>query len=283
MPPVRLLEPLSPTSPNPLSALGEAGERLSGDCHLVASYPRSGNKFMRSLLCAYATVYDSRTDAPEYKTVTITPRGVVMSPAGGADALNEARLMGETALLAKTHAGSWPRRCALSAVIRIYMVRHPLDVLASALNFFIARGLTRPFRGAAPDSLESLIQGGDIQAQIDAFIGKRGHPYYARSFGAWLDHVMSWSARGPLTATHVVRYEDLAADPKSALASVFARHNAHFNPDRADLAIKAAMTQRKIELGRAGGYLKDVLSPAQKAAARDAFAPALDRFEYEIA
>ena len=58
--------------------------------------------------------------------------------------------------------------------------------------------------------------------------------------------------------------------------------DAPFDREAAQVALGPANAVTEIELGRGRDYLGAVLTEDQKQRARDAFAPALERFDYEI-
>jgi len=272
------------------AARAAAGASISGAAFAVASYPRSGNKMMRTLLRAYAEraqadLKDLPEDAPARQAfqaatlaVAVTPRGDVVSSVAGARELSEIALFGRRFVLAKTHAPTWPSACVLTPFFRLHMVRHPMDVLASGLNFLHLRGVA--VDGAVPPPLRKLIRTGAIAAHVDAFIEARGAPHYAPAFGSWLDHALAAPESGAGSLT--LRFEDVAADPVGEAARIFDALDAAFDPEIARAALRPADSVRYIELGRGGNYLADVLTDTQRARARDAFAPALERFGYEI-
>ncbi|MBA4801416.1 MAG: sulfotransferase domain-containing protein [Euryhalocaulis sp.] len=288
--------PPSPRGPEGFRAVARrTGVTISGDCAVVASYPRSGNKMTRTFLHFYAGNPDpaalERLRADEgrfldylgrFKSALVTPKGRVLCHRIAPEDLKDIDLMGRPGVLAKTHAPDWPERCVLKPFVHIYLVRHPLDVLASSLNFLFSRKLAEGFAHSAPKPLDALIESGEIAAYIDDFIAKEGVAHFTPSFGSWLDHVMTWPDRESGAPVACLKYEDVVADPAGQYARAFAAAGAPFDAARAGRALALADQSRGIELKRGGGYLGDVLTPAQKAAAKDAFGPALDRFGYEI-
>ena len=79
-----------------------------------------------------------------------------------------------------------------------------------------------------------------------------------------------------------LRYEDIVRDPVAEYGRVFAAMDAPFDRAAAQAALGPANAVTEIELGRGRDYLGAVLTEDQKQRARDAFAPALERFGYEI-
>jgi len=253
---------------------------------IVASYPRSGNKMTRTLLRAYANYSDpaiatldgddpARAAALEACVqVAVSPQGVVTCKTAP-DELRDLGLFGRRFVLAKTHAALWPSPPDLTPRLFLYIVRHPLDVFASAIQY-------RHARGASDKSFDALVASGEISALLDAFIDQRGAPAFQRPYGSWLDHVLAGSEPDPGCPRLTLRFEDIAADPAATLSRIADSLGARVQTRVLPGALEAAASIRKIELGRGGRYLDGVISREQIARARDAFGPALDRFDYEI-
>ena len=87
----------------------------------------------------------------------------------------------------------------------IYVVRNPLDV---AISYAHHSGVT------VDDAIARM-------AATDAETAGSDSAVY-EVHGSWSQHVWSWT-RNPHRALHVVRYEDLLADPRNAFAAM-ARH-----------------------------------------------------------
>lgn len=263
-----------------------AGADICGRAIAVASYPRSGNKMTRTFLRAYALHVQPEFDVENHDDparqaflnahfeAAVNPRGEVVSSVTTARELTDVSLFGRRLVIAKTHAARWPGECVLDPVFRLYVVRHPLDVLASSLNFLMRRE-----RGGG--ALDALIASGEIAGHIDDFIARRGVAHYQRPFGSWLDHVTGWTDPDG-EAAFWLRYEDIVRNPVAEYGRVFAAMDAPFDRAAAQAALGPANAVTEIELGRGRDYLGAVLTEDQKQRARDAFAPTLERFDYEI-
>lgn len=146
----------------------------------------------------------------------------------------------------------------------IYIVRNPMDVAISYAHY----------SGASIDDAISRM------AMSDAETAGTDIAVYEVQ-GSWSQHVWSWT-RNPHRALHVVRYEDLLADPRNAFATM-ARHLLLTSTrrqlaraiDRSSFARLQAQEREKgfrerpptaaqnfFREGRAGQW-KDVLTPAQ--------------------
>jgi hypothetical protein len=146
----------------------------------------------------------------------------------------------------------------------IYVVRNPLDIAISYAHH-------------SGSSIDAAI---DRMAATDAETDGSDQAVY-EVHGSWTQHVWSWT-RNPHHALHVVRYEDMLADPQQAFAAM-ARH-LHLTSTRRHLAraierssfarLKAQEREKGFRErppqadrnffreGRAGQW-KEVLTPAQ--------------------
>jgi hypothetical protein len=162
----------------------------------LASYPKSGNTWVRFLVCS---LLFGRQDsaaalnvlAPDlHETETLSPE--------------------RSAALLKTHrafSSQLPYAAETSAAI--YVVRDPADVLAS--NFFYAqrRG------GAAADGP------GAFDRYVEQFIDNRGDPLWIeRGMGSWDENVRSWLHGKHPFQVLTVRYEDLSSDPEQVCSAI---------------------------------------------------------------
>jgi hypothetical protein len=190
----------------------------------LASYPRSGNTFLRALLANLESGLDRPLSAEEiafygageksetlWLELTGTPaetrsfeqewraRGAYM------DRLRARPGVGPVML--KTHTLNGVAFGLPSFEIRpddhvVYIVRHPLDVLVSAASFY----------GIQPPAMaERLLTAGAFNAQA----GRA--PF--ETTGSWLENVAGWlnETRCPIT---LVRYSDLLANPSRELGRV---------------------------------------------------------------
>ncbi len=135
----------------------------------------------------------------------------------------------------------------------IYLIRHPIDVMASAWDFDnLTAGVTRTadspeFRAFVRRWLET---GGD------AFPG----------CGTWVQHVRSWLSQSEIPV-HLVRYEDLVDRPEIELASIFSFLRIAVPADRSRRAIElssmkamAAMEEAEVGKRREGVFFRNSLA-----------------------
>ena len=155
----------------------------------LASYPKSGNTWLRFIIANLILGKVESSDAVRQ----LVPDFHV--------AINWQHLRGNRALIVKTHLKYFdklPLREDTKAVV--YIVRNPLDVVVSALNY------------------SSLIHGELSQERRQAFIAEfleHGglQEWKHLGFGAWDENALSWHDKAMPFPRLTLRYEDLKANP----------------------------------------------------------------------
>lgn len=268
---------------------------MAARIYWLASYPRSGNTWLRVLL-ANALYDDARTSQRIAELIPnihfgVTGRHLMLSPF----------------TIVKTH---WPYREDLplrgEVAGAIYLLRHPADVMASTIRYQYMTGL--PGSGAlSPAAIRRRAR-----EWAGLFLKRRGAPHWHRSgFGGWDDHVQSWTETNRSIPVHVVRYEDLKADTAARLAAICEFVGSPADPVRIEAAVARSSLERMRRLeqaeidagvphlfhGSAGAQpagrglrfidsanstVGRLLEPTgkERAAARDVFAATLARFGY---
>jgi hypothetical protein len=155
----------------------------------IASYPKSGNTWMRFFAC---NLLFGRQESAE-SLGTLIPD---LHEMGKIEALPTAEG------LYKTHfpfSTALPSAHATSGAI--YVVRDPADVLTS--NFFYSQRSTEH-----PDESSAAFD-----AYVEQFIAAGGDARWReRGMGSWEENVRSWTGRLPFPVV-TVRYEDMVRDP----------------------------------------------------------------------
>lgn len=180
----------------------------------LASYPKSGNTWLRFLLYAYL-FGDIRTSGDINRKIP----GIHRQPTAKPDE-------GES-LFIKTHFLLGERHPHLPLTERaVYIKRHPKDILLSGLNY-------HRMTGALPEN-----QTDEQYARI--FIARGADPIWiAHGFGTWDQHLTSWTTTDRFPV-HVTTYERLKSDAAGELAQVL-RFIGHEPDDaRIEAAVKAA-------------------------------------------
>lgn len=160
----------------------------NGSVIWIASYPKSGNTWVRFLICNL--VFGPQETAARLNELApdIHELGPYIElPAGP--------------LFVKTHF-RFGRELPLveRSVGLIYIVRHPADVMLS--NFHYARRSN----GIPPDTT--------LDRYFEHYLSARGDPRWVRlGAGGWDEHVRSWLAVRHSFPVLLLRYEDLLTDP----------------------------------------------------------------------
>jgi len=190
----------------------------------LASYPKSGNTWMRALLTNYLADSVVSADINTLDGGPIASDRVWFDEWAGveASALPEAvvdrlrpdvyRCLAaatEDTLYMKVH-DAWtvtdrggPMFPADVTQTVVYIVRNPLDLAASCAHHW---GV------GVGEAVERMCQPGWSMRE-------GGAPHLPMRLGAWSEHVRSWLDESGLPI-HIVRYEDLLRDPESSFAAV---------------------------------------------------------------
>jgi hypothetical protein len=157
----------------------------------IASYPKSGNTWVRFLLA----------HAMGASVEQVDDLGAHIPPVGRVDE-NDPRLDSDEGLLVKTHHRLTPELPLLERTDRaIYVMRDPRDVLLSCIRYM-------PFRQAASDR-RVLCANLSAPKYARRFVRTGGDPAWALgAYGTWRENVESWTGRTPFPVL-TVRYEDL--------------------------------------------------------------------------
>ena len=185
----------------------------------IASYPKSGNTWMRFMACNLLFGPQQSAEALSFLAPDIHEVGP--QPLAAHSGLVKTHFLHSPALpLAERTAAA------------IYVVRQPADVLESNFHY------SRRSAGLAGESRE------EFDRYVDAFIQHRGDPRWLQlGMGSWEDNVRSWlGARHPFRVIPV-RYEDLTADPRKVCAMLAQL----FRPESTDLEIDAAVANSSFD------------------------------------
>jgi aryl sulfotransferase len=173
----------------------------------IASYPRSGNTWLRFLLAAYL-LGEARDSRAVEARIPNFHRG------------NIDQAWAHDPVLGKTHL-PWNERHPLHEKTRggIYLIRHPKDVLLSNLNYFKLQG----------EAVED-------RAFVLDFVQHGGVGWWHDSMGSWEEHAASWIESASLPRL-VIRYEEMKEKPHAALAAVIRFLGLEPEPERIDRAV----------------------------------------------
>lgn len=213
----------------------------------VASYPRSGNTWLRFLI-ANLLISPVESSAELNNLIPGIHRGV------RAD-----HLFGNRTTFIKTH-WAWRQDLPLreDVIGAIYIVRNPLDVAVSSATY---RLLSHGERAAGMTPAERAAE----QARLlDRFIAEGGDPVWRQQgMGSWDENVRSWLAKSNPVPRLILRYEDLKADPAKHVTDICRFLNVTKTAEEVGQAVARssldrlrAMEEREIA-GRQEGFFYD--------------------------
>jgi hypothetical protein len=170
----------------------------------VASYPRSGNTWLRFLI-ANLLIRPVDSSAELNRVLPAIHRGV-----------NAEHLFGPRTTFIKTH---WAWRPDLplreDVVGAIYILRNPLDVAVSNANYRLL-GSGREAARMTPENRAARLS-----QLIDRFIAEGGDPVWRQQgMGSWDENVRSWMAKSNPVPRLILRYEDMKADTARIAADI---------------------------------------------------------------
>jgi hypothetical protein len=195
----------------------------------IVSYPKSGNTWTRAFLHNLFKVISGELDSQNINalsrfTVSVSGKELYAQALGfkptdkhrneTAAARHEVqrRVAAELEglIFTKTHQALMVDRGSTTINLEvtagaIYIVRNPLDV-AISLAPHLGRSLDEAIAITGRQNAETVV----TETQIHEMVG------------SWSQHVLSWT-RKPHQAIHVMRYEDMLADPRSTFGAL-ARH-----------------------------------------------------------
>ncbi len=156
--------------------------------------------------------------------------------------------------LIKSHFPYAPAQPTVRVTKRaIYLIRHPLDVMASAFDFDT---LTSGGERAAYDAAFRSYARRWVESGGDAF------PWC----GTWIHHVRSWLTQSAIPV-QLVRYEDLVDQPEAELASVLAflgfqvpEARRAFAIEKSSMKAMAAIEEDEVSSRRDGIFFRDSLA-----------------------
>lgn len=173
----------------------------------IYSFPKSGNTWMRHIIAAAAgrSLVDAAPDI--YK-----------------DKLFESRIrIGNVVrYFYKSHRHQEQtsfKRLQFENAGLIYLLRHPLDVFLSQLNY-LSRNVAESDRFQIPcDSVESVIANGDLDIFFSTFLALGSLRPGFKEAGSWFESAAWWTRQAATDRRiAIVRYEALKTDPQGALA-----------------------------------------------------------------
>ena len=210
-----------------------------------ASYPKSGNTWLRLMLEAYrcngnVNINDVRictSDGSRSVIMAVSPTAIEPLNLHGELLLRPAGLfyllaMNKAPVYVKTHSCNLTYEncppCIPPQITKraIYVVRDPRSVLLSSCRFFDY----------------SLPKMADCMDQNDFVLGP-GERFCRTWASSWSNHVASWIGEDKFPV-HVVRYEDMQADPTKELREILTFLEIDIDEGRLKRAVKATDIER---------------------------------------
>jgi hypothetical protein len=203
----------------------------------LASYPRSGNTWLRFMLYNY--MYGDVRESGDINKLI---------PGIHNHKVDESR---EGTTLAKTHfawSDAHPHFDKTAGFI--YILRHPKDVLLSNLNYIELTDKTRL----------------DPEKFATRFIDKFGVPRWIKSgFGNWIEHFASWLQNQTLPHM-VIRYESMLDAPHESLKQAVDFLNLEIIEEKIAQAVESSSfeTLQKMERREKKSQKSNVMFPGTK-------------------
>lgn len=264
---------------------------MTAQLRWLASYPKSGNTWVRLVVACYLTGGDSINWLPEataqsdlrpYDYQCLAPFPLEKLEPASVTALRPAVLEHKRWLswhLLKTHHVNLrvngvdliPGRITDRAV---YLVRDPRDVAPSLATHIEVE----------PDRAADLVN------SRESIIAARECPTLCHYVGSWSRHVESWeNAHFP---TLIVRYEDLVEQPERNFRAILEFLGFEVEGDRLEAALTATDKAKLIEKERSEGFrdaykgpffdrTHEPLSEDKVREIEDAHAGVMERYGYE--
>ncbi len=276
----------------------------------LASYPKSGNTWVRVLLTNYLRDAEAPAEINRLDGGPIASARVWFDEWSGVEAsLLAPRIVdrlrpevyrrlasaADQPLFMKVH-DAWTRADTGEPMFPadvtlgvVYLVRNPLDMVMSIANHYGTSAESALERLCNPDCATSNTI-------------TRLHDQLRQRLGSWSEHVGSWVDESGLPV-HVVRYEDLSADPAAAFAPIVRFCGLDDDSDgraRARVAKAVAFSDfgelsrqereagfkerpaaagRFFRHGRVGGWRSELTEPLVQRLL-DAHGPTMERFGY---
>jgi hypothetical protein len=252
----------------------------------LASYPKSGNTWIRFI---FANLIFGKVESSN-----VVHRLVPDLHVG----LSWQHLKGDRRLMLKTHLKYFDKMpLREDAIGVVYILRNPLDVIVSALNYF--------------EVVREPLSDERRQAFVAEFIEHGGlNEWKQLGFGAWDENVTSWHAKDMPLPRLTLRYEDLKANPADGAARLCRFLNLKRSEKEIDDAIAAssfdkvrAMEEEEVALGRPGLFAlenrrnvsgkrfmnkgasdayRETLTEDQISKLRERFGPVMSHFGYGV-
>lgn len=193
----------------------------------LASYPRSGNTWLRFILSSL--FFDFQDFENKWNMTRIIPdihvdepKKILSAPSLNLDNKIKNISLCKTHNTKPTNIKSRFKLQQLKTVGFLYIYRHPLDVLLSAINFSYYKKINTFFLDGILKTPSELYEAGMIDQYLIDFMEKETEiPVWKGMAGSWLENVKSWSLlQKSYKDSIIINYESLVESPVQTLISL---------------------------------------------------------------
>jgi len=186
----------------------------------LASYPRSGNTWLRFVLSSL--FFDFQDFENKWNMTKIIPdihmdepKNILAAPSLNLDNKMKNISLCKTHHTKPTNIKNRFRLQQLKTVGFLYIYRHPLDVLLSAINFSYYKGIEKFFLDRVVRTPSQLYEAGLIDQYLINFMEKETEIKIWNSMsGSWLENVKYWLFLQNLYENSIaINYNKLVEDP----------------------------------------------------------------------
>ena len=229
---------------------------------MVASYPKSGNTWVRHIISSM--INKNYKSLQEYTPSMHTK-----------DLAQEFQLSwnGKDCSIIKTHHyRQHPNLHDIDIQGSIYIVRNPMDVLLSSLNFLFLEKKEKAFKDNQLKTVEQIVSDGELAYYIEQFIEADGVPFYMGMTGKYSANIASWIKED---SNLNLIYEEMIRAPEKAYHQI-ARFLG-FDLDDQHISSLVDIVERKTELNnrffwkKTAGNFKNYFSEYQIAQFKEAY------------
>lgn len=177
----------------------------------LASYPKSGNTWIRTIL--------QEMIAPGVSATAAIPSLIKKFP----EDAPSYDVLGTHSKIVKTHCHTQHKRLrgkSANTVGVITIRRHPLDVLLSYLNFSYVKKKSGNFRNENVKTVEQIVRDGEIDYYIDEFIELDGCKEYNKVCRSWTDYYPAWKEMAANVPHLELCYEEMAENPVKGIEEI---------------------------------------------------------------
>jgi len=198
----------------------------------VYSFPKSGNTWMRHIIGKSIGDGSAYEVVPDIYTNPIWEHPVSLN--GVETVFYKSHSKNETT---QAHGRQFTNDFVL------YIVRHPLDVFLSQLNYVSDNVTANPNIKTPCKSVDDIVAAGDLDLYFGAFsVYGTLQPQFADA-GSWFDNALAWKSRAEADPDRVfiIRYEDVVNRKAEALEEVMSRVG--ITPEQLALGFDTAAAQ----------------------------------------